>query len=55
LRCADRLLFEIDFPHPTPLYSGVQTKLAEGMGAHDYATRKRVLQSNAVELYNLKF
>jgi uncharacterized protein len=51
----DRLLFETDFPHPTSLYPGVQAKLVEIMKDHDYATRKRVLESNAVELYNLKF
>jgi predicted TIM-barrel fold metal-dependent hydrolase len=51
----DRLLFETDFPHPTSLYPGVQAKLVEIMKDHDYATRKRVLESNAVALYNLKF
>ena len=51
----DRLLFETDFPHPTSLYPGVQDKLVEIMGGHDYATRKRILESNAFELYNLKF
>ncbi|MDB5972252.1 MAG: Amidohydrolase [Hydrocarboniphaga sp.] len=51
----DRLLFETDFPHPTSLYPGVQDKLVEIMGGHDYETRKRVLERNAVELYSLKF
>ena len=51
----DRVMFETDFPHPTSLYPGVQEKLVETMGGHDYATRKRVLESNASELYNLKF
>jgi predicted TIM-barrel fold metal-dependent hydrolase len=49
----DRVMFETDFPHPTSLYPGVQDKLVETLGAHDFATRKRVLQDNAVELYNL--
>ncbi len=51
----DRLLFETDFPHPTSLYPGVQDKLVATLGGHDYVTRKRVLERNAVELYNLTF
>jgi len=50
---ADRLLFETDYPHPTSLYPGVQDKLVSVLGGHDHATRKRVLQDNAFELYNL--
>lgn len=49
----DRLLFETDYPHPTSLYPGVQDKLVSVLGDRDYATRKRVLQDNAFELYNL--
>jgi len=49
----DRLLFETDFPHPTSLYPGVQAKLVNTLGGYDYATRKRVLERNAAELYNL--
>lgn len=52
---ADRLLFETDYPHPTSLYPGVQDKLVSVLGGHDYATRKRVLQDNPAELYNLTF
>ncbi len=51
----DKVMFETDYPHPTSLYPGVQDKLVEVLGGHDYATRKRVLESNASELYNLKF
>ncbi len=51
----EKLLFETDFPHPTSLYPGVQDKLVEVMGGHDYAIRKQVLETNAVNLYNLKF
>jgi predicted TIM-barrel fold metal-dependent hydrolase len=51
----DRVMFETDYPHPTSLYPGVQAKLVETLGGHDYETRKRVLETNAVELYNLKF
>jgi uncharacterized protein len=49
----DRLLFETDFPHPTSLYPGVQDKLVETLGGYDYATRKRILERNAAELYQL--
>jgi predicted TIM-barrel fold metal-dependent hydrolase len=49
----DRLLFETDFPHPTSLYPGVQEKLVEVLGGYDYETRKRVLERNAAELYQL--
>jgi predicted TIM-barrel fold metal-dependent hydrolase len=51
----DRLLFETDFPHPTSLYPGVQAKLVDTLGGYDYETRKRILESNAVNLYNLRF
>jgi predicted TIM-barrel fold metal-dependent hydrolase len=51
----DRVMFETDYPHPTSLYPGVQDRLVEVLGGHDYATCKRVLESNASELYNLKF
>jgi predicted TIM-barrel fold metal-dependent hydrolase len=51
----DRVMFETDYPHPTSLYPGVQDKLVETLGGYDYATRKRVLETNAVELYNLQF
>ena len=51
----DRVMFETDFPHPTSLYPGVQDKLVETLGEYDYATRKRVLERNAAELYNLSF
>jgi predicted TIM-barrel fold metal-dependent hydrolase len=51
----DRVMFETDFPHPTSLYPGVQDKLVDVLGAYDYETRKRVLELNASELYNLSF
>jgi predicted TIM-barrel fold metal-dependent hydrolase len=50
----DRVMFETDFPHPTSLYPGVQEKLAESIGHYDYETRKRILERNAAELYNLE-
>ena len=52
---SDKLLFETDFPHPTSLYPGVQDKLVQVLGGYDYETRKRVLERNAAELYNLNF
>jgi predicted TIM-barrel fold metal-dependent hydrolase len=51
----DRVMFETDFPHPTSLYPGVQDKLVETLGRYDHDTRKRVLERNAAELYNLDF
>jgi uncharacterized protein len=51
----DRVMFETDFPHPTSLYPGVQEKLAESVGGYDYQTRKRILERNAAELFNLNF
>jgi predicted TIM-barrel fold metal-dependent hydrolase len=49
----DKVLFETDFPHPTSLYPGVQEHLVETLGGYDYAVRKKVLETNAVKLYNL--
>jgi predicted TIM-barrel fold metal-dependent hydrolase len=51
----DNVMFETDFPHPTSLYPGVQEHLVNVLGGHDYATAKKVLQDNAVKLYNLPF
>jgi uncharacterized protein len=51
----DRIMFETDFPHPTSLYPGVQDQLVKTLGGYDYETRKRVLERNASELFNLSF
>jgi predicted TIM-barrel fold metal-dependent hydrolase len=51
----DKVLFETDFPHPTSLYPGVQEHIMETLGGYDQHVRKRVLERNAVELYNLPF
>jgi len=51
----DRIMFETDFPHPTSLYPGIQAKLVDVLGGHDFETRQRILERNAVELYNLPF
>lgn len=49
----DKVMFETDFPHPTSLYPGVQAHLVDVLGGYDHATKKKVLQDNAVKLYNL--
>ncbi|PEQ11580.1 amidohydrolase [Novosphingobium sp. PC22D] len=49
----DKVMFETDFPHPTSLYPGVQDKLVETLGQYPHEIRKRVLEDNAVTLYNL--
>lgn len=51
----DNVLFETDFPHPTSLYPGVQDHLVDTLGGYDPSVRKKVLERNAVELYNLPF
>jgi predicted TIM-barrel fold metal-dependent hydrolase len=49
----DNVMFETDFPHPTSLYPGVQAHLKDVLGGHSHEVRKKVLQDNAVRLYNL--
>jgi len=51
----DKVLFETDFPHPTSLYPGVQDHIMNTLGGYSPATRKKVLETNAVKLYNLPF
>ena len=51
----DNVLFETDFPHPTSLYPGVQAHLVDVLGGHSREVQKKVLQDNAVRLYNLPF
>jgi uncharacterized protein len=51
----DKVLFETDFPHPTSLYPGVQEHILDTLGGYDQNVRKRVLERNAAELYNLPF
>lgn len=51
----NKVLFETDFPHPTSLYPGVQDHIMETLGDYDHEVRKRVLERNAAELYNLPF
>ncbi len=49
----DNVMFETDFPHPTSLYPGVQAHIVDVLGGYDFATKKKVLQDNAVRFYNL--
>ena len=51
----DKVLFETDFPHPTSLYPGVQQHIVDTLGGYDPSVRKQVVESNAVQLYNLPF
>ena len=51
----NKVLFETDFPHPTSLYPGVQEHIVDTLGQYDHPVRKRVLERNAAELYNLPF
>lgn len=49
----NNVLIETDVPHPTCLYPGALEHFASVMSDVDPAIRKRVLQDNAAELYNL--
>ena len=51
----NKVLFETDFPHPTALYPNVQDHIVDTLGAYTPEVRKRVLERNAAELYNLPF
>jgi predicted TIM-barrel fold metal-dependent hydrolase len=51
----DKVLFETDFPHPTSLYPGVQQQIIDTLGGYSHDVRKKVLETNAVKLYNLPF
>lgn len=51
----NKVLFETDFPHPTSLYPGVQAHIVDTLGGYDHEVRRRVLERNAAELYNLPF
>jgi predicted TIM-barrel fold metal-dependent hydrolase len=51
----ENVMFETDFPHPTSLYPGVQEHIKNVLGGYDFATKKKVLQDNAVRFYKLPF
>ena len=46
-------MFETDFPHPTSIYPDVQARVAEVLKDTPHEVRKKLLQDNAVTLYNL--
>ena len=50
----DNVMFETDFPHPTSLYPGVQDHIVEALKPFDYSIRKKVLQDNPSQLYNIE-
>lgn len=50
----DNVMFETDFPHPTSIYPDPQTQIETSIGQFDFATRRKLLQDNAVRCYNLK-
>jgi len=47
------VLVETDVPHPTCIYPGARERLATALSHVDAYTRRRVLQDNAAELYNI--
>ncbi len=51
----DKVLFETDFPHPTSLYPGVQDQIMAALDGYGYDVRKKVLETNAKNLFKLPF
>ena len=51
----NNVMFETDFPHPTCLYPKSNEKIRATMAKLDHATRKRIVQDNAAELYRIPF
>lgn len=49
------VLIEIDIPHPTCLYPEPRRHFSKVLGQLEPATRRRVLQDNAAELYGISF
>ena len=50
----DNLLFETDFPHPTSLFGDeIQSRISDGLGDCDPGVKKKILWSNAAELYKV--
>ncbi len=47
------LMFLTDYPHPTALFTGFEKRLASLLAKLEPATRRRLMQDNAVELYKL--
>jgi len=49
----ERILFETDFPHPTCLYGNVREQVDTSLAAASADTRRKILWSNAAELYGI--
>ncbi len=49
----NNVMFETDFPHPTCLYPKSNERVRATMAGLDHATRKRIVQDNAAELYRI--
>jgi uncharacterized protein len=49
----DNVMFETDFPHPTCLYPDSMTLAAKGLGELEPDVRRKVLSSNAANLYRI--
>jgi len=49
----NNVLVETDIPHPTCIYPATKDRIAAVMADLDPASRRRVLQDNAVDLYKL--
>jgi predicted TIM-barrel fold metal-dependent hydrolase len=52
---ADNVMIETDVPHPTCLYPGAREHFAAVLADLDPLTRRKILQDNAVRVYNLPF
>ena len=51
----DNVMFETDFPHPTSLFDdSVRTRIDGALGAHTDEVRRKVLWSNAAQLYHVE-
>src|SRR4051812_25989514 len=49
----NNVLFETDFPHPTCLYPKSDQRVRDALSGLDAHSRRRLLQDNAAELYNI--
>lgn len=50
----DRCMFETDFPHPTCLYPDPLVRVAATLEPLDFDIRKKLLSTNAAELYRIE-
>jgi predicted TIM-barrel fold metal-dependent hydrolase len=49
----NNVMVETDIPHPTCIYPGTKERIASVMAELDPHTRRRILQDNAIEAYQL--